>query len=201
MLKNYLSLISRSILVIGPPKAGKTSMLWRLKFGEFAEHIKPTFGFSSDTIRNTPVVEIGGQETYKKYWQQALDQNPALTLFIIDVSREDNFKLFENFRKSFPIIKKFLLVANKIDLIDDSNHITSIKLKEMSTEIIFCSIRTGENFWRLSEYIAEFCSNHTQEIQSEWRDSVELKRKSSDTDEGADLDKAKKLLADYDGKF
>jgi 50S ribosomal subunit-associated GTPase HflX len=146
-------------------------------------------------------VEIGGQETYKKFWQQAIDKNPALTLFVIDISREDDLMVFKTFREDFPNLEKFLLVANKIDLINGTDHPILNKLKVLGTEVIFCSILTGENFCRLSEYVAEFCSKHAQETQRSWKSSFNVKSASSDTNEGVDTNKATKLLEDYDGNF
>ncbi|MCK4847399.1 MAG: hypothetical protein KAT16_00075 [Candidatus Heimdallarchaeota archaeon] len=201
MLQDYLRLVSNSILIIGPAKSGKTTMLRRLQSGDFVEQVKPTLGFSSDIIKNTPVIEIGGQKAYKNFWQKAISNIPALTLFVIDISKELDFNGYKKFRENFQGLKKCLLIANKVDLIETRNHPRVETLHKEDIEVIFCSARTGENFWRLSETIAEFCSKYTPKKQTQWKALPELKRNPSDLDDYKDRDKALKLLEKYKERF
>ena len=201
MLQDYLRLVYNSILIIGPAKSGKTTILRRLKSGEFVKQVKPTLGFSSDIVKNTPVVEIGGQKSYKNYWQKAIDENPALTLFVIDISNELDFNGYKRFKEKFKELRRCILIANKIDLIEIRNHPVVEELQEEKIEVIFCSARTGENFWRLSETVAEFCSRYVPDKQTKWKALSEVKRSPLDLDEHKDREKALKLLEIYEGKF
>ena len=201
MLKDYLRLVSNSILIIGPAKSGKTSMLRRLKTGEFLDQIKPTYGFSSNMINNTPFIEIGGQESYKTFWQQAIDKNPVLIIFIIDVSSQQDLKVYKKFRKDLGKLGNFLLVANKIDLIDENSHPIVYELKKLEPEILLCSFKTGENFWRLSEYIAEFCNKSLVKSQPLGKAIADDKSDSVYITEKEDRKRAHQLLEDFNGKF
>ena len=201
MLQDYLRLVSNSILIIGPAKSGKTTILRRLKSGAFVEQVKPTLGFSSDIVKNAPVVEIGGQESYKNFWQKAINENPALTLFVIDISKELDYNEYKRFKEKFKDLKQCLLIANKIDLIETRNHPVVEELQENDIEVIFCSARTGENFWRLSETIAEFCSKYVPDKQTKWKALSGVKRRPTSLDDDKDMKKALKLLEKYEGKF
>ena len=201
MLQDYLRLVSSSILIIGPAKSGKTTILMRLKSGKFVKHIKPTIGFSSDFMKNTPVIEIGGQESYKKFTQKAINENPALTLFVIDISSESDIDEYKRFKESFKSLKQFLLIVNKIDLIEIRDHQVVGELQKEEVEVIFCSARTGENFWRLSETIAEFCSRYIQGKQNISVTSPNFKGQSMELIGKEDKKMALELLERYEGKF
>ncbi|MHA1332040.1 MAG: ADP-ribosylation factor-like protein, partial [Candidatus Hodarchaeales archaeon] len=77
------------ILFIGPKGAGKTSILRRLVTGAFEEP-EPTMGFREENIAKVRVIEIGGHENFRKYWKEAIDQNPVRIFFVIDISKEED---------------------------------------------------------------------------------------------------------------
>jgi GTPase SAR1 family protein len=201
MLTDYLRLVANSILIIGPALAGKSTMLWRLKTGVFNENLQPTIGFMSDTVRNTSVVEIGGQSSYKEFWQLAFDKKPPLVLFVIDVTKESNFKEYLDFMKVNYQLTRVVLVANKIDLLGEDNQIYN-QLSNLGIEVIACSVRTGKNFWRLSEYVAEFCSKFNPLDDSNTKRSNDnTSTPSEEKKRKLDKERVSKLLDEYDGKF
>lgn len=196
-----MRLVANSILIIGPAKAGKTTILWKMKTGKYQENIPATIGFATDILKNTTVIEIGGQESYKQFWQSAVETNPPLILFIIDISKEFDIREYENFSKKNQL-KNLLLVCNKTDLLEKGNEKKYNDIGK-GNEVIFCSALTGENFWRLSEYVAEFCSKQNRISQPSREISEDIKKGKSSESDHSDQDRinALKLLEDFEGKF
>lgn len=145
MLADFLRLIRGFVLFIGPTEAGKTSILRRLVTGKFTDQ-SATLGFREERISKVRVVEIGGQESFRKYWDVALEKNPVHTFFVIDVSKDDDWGEYRKYKEK---LSKFTLIANKKDLLDSK---TGLDLKK---EIgILSSAKTGEGMFDILEAIA-----------------------------------------------
>ncbi|KAM8981237.1 ADP-ribosylation factor-like protein 4A [Sarcophilus harrisii] len=118
------------IVILGLDCAGKTTVLYRLQFGEFVNTV-PTKGFNTEKVRvtlgNAKTVtfhfwDVGGQEKLRPLWKSYTRCTDGIVFVVdsVDVERMDEAKtelhritrLAEN--QGVPV----LLVANKQDLRD-----------------------------------------------------------------------------------
>ncbi|MFX0072339.1 MAG: ADP-ribosylation factor-like protein [Candidatus Hermodarchaeota archaeon] len=157
MLRDHLRTGFDFVLFIGPSEAGKTSLLYRLATDEFKEDWIPTPSFVHQIIKNTNIIEIGGQKLYKKnLWPEWLARNPSLIIFVIDITKMEDFEAYNAFTKDYPDIANLILVANKLDL--DEKRIPNDYpeyLQQLDHYVLLCSAKTGVNIWTLGEIIAE----------------------------------------------
>ncbi|MHA1227019.1 MAG: ADP-ribosylation factor-like protein [Candidatus Hodarchaeales archaeon] len=198
LFKDYLQLLTNNFLIIGPSKAGKTSILFRLKTGKFLENVRPTIGINKDMVKNTLILEIGGQLSYRDLWDDAIKNKPLVILFVVDITRSEDLECYRDFRKEHDYSGKVLLIANKIDLrknvlLDDKELLTNSE-----DEILFCSAKTGENIWRLGEFIAELSLKNINQK----RDIIQISHKKEETGESSVNDEeVQTLLDEYEDKF
>ncbi|XP_043825250.1 ADP-ribosylation factor-like protein 4A [Dromiciops gliroides] len=118
------------IVILGLDCAGKTTVLYRLRFDEFVNTV-PTKGFNAEKVRvtlgNAKTVtfhfwDVGGQEKLRPLWKSYTRRTDGIVFVVdsVDVERLDEAKtelhritrLAEN--QGVPV----LLVANKQDLRD-----------------------------------------------------------------------------------
>ncbi len=153
MLTDFLRLVKGFVLFIGPSEAGKTSILRRLVTGKFEEH-EPTLGFREENIAKVRVLEIGGQETFRKYWKDALEQKPVKVFFVIDIAKDLDLQDYYQFVQNYPTIsKRTVLTANKFDLIKNvPEAINSIE------SAIICSAKENDGMFDILESIASMRS-------------------------------------------
>ncbi len=194
MISDFLRLLRGFILFIGPSEAGKTSILRRLLKGTFEEQ-EPTLGFLEEYIANVKIIEIGGQETYRHYWETALEQDPAHVFFIIDVTKKNDFEeyneLIERSKTQYPhLSKKITLVGNKIDLIANiPSYITGLEFT------ILCSAKEGEGMLDILEEIASLRSI---------AESAILLNDKTDPDKNSyekEKEKVEEILKNFKGKL
>ncbi|XP_067939195.1 uncharacterized protein [Watersipora subatra] len=83
------------IMVLGLGGAGKTTVLYRLKFGTALPMVTPTVGFNIETL--TPqdgavfkVWDIGGGSQAKYMWKRCLQQSKGI-IYVVDSSDRDRF--------------------------------------------------------------------------------------------------------------
>ncbi|MHA2225923.1 MAG: ADP-ribosylation factor-like protein [Candidatus Hodarchaeales archaeon] len=195
MLSDFLRLIKGFILFLGPSEAGKTSILRRLVTGEFKDQ-EPTLGFREEYIAKVRIIEIGGQKSFRKYWEVALEQNPARLFFIIDVSKENDFNEYLEFMKGLTedseIRKKTILIVNKTDLVlstPDFLHSENIQIN--------CSAKSGEGMLDILESIAGL-KNET-EVSSPIQRIEEAEQKENSFSD--DIEEAESILKEFQGKF
>ena len=111
------------IIIVGLDGAGKTSILYRLKFGEQVRTI-PTIGFNVETLNykglNFTVWDVGGQDKIRVLWKHYY-QNTDGIIFVVDSNDHDRIEdaaeelkkmLAEEELEKCPV----LIVANKQDL-------------------------------------------------------------------------------------
>ncbi|MHA1966543.1 MAG: ADP-ribosylation factor-like protein [Candidatus Hodarchaeales archaeon] len=192
MLSDFLRLIKGFVLFIGPSEAGKTSILRRLATG-FFEDQDPTLGFREENIAKVRVLEIGGQDSFRKYWQIAVDQKPARIFFVIDVSKNKDFQEYEKFIQDYPSVSNItLLAANKTDLIQAiPNHISPIE------SAIICSAKTNDGMLEILEAIASMKEKAEYKGQKLPPTSAENKRKPNQNDP----EEVESILKEFQGKF
>uniref|UniRef100_A0ABI7WYT9 ADP ribosylation factor like GTPase 4D n=1 Tax=Felis catus TaxID=9685 RepID=A0ABI7WYT9_FELCA len=82
------------VVVIGLDSAGKTSLLYRLKFKEFVQSV-PTKGFNTEKIRvplggsrsiTFQVWDVGGQEKLRPLWRSYTRRTDGL-VFVVELHR------------------------------------------------------------------------------------------------------------------
>jgi ADP-ribosylation factor protein 1 len=90
--KNY------RILILGLDNAGKTTIMYKFKFGEIISTI-PTIGFNVETVRYKNIVfnmwDIGGQEKIRPLWRHYY-QNTDAIIFVVDSC--DKERMFDSNR-------------------------------------------------------------------------------------------------------
>ncbi len=188
MLTDFLRLVKGFVLFIGPSEAGKTSILRRLVTGKFEEH-EPTLGFREENIAKVRVLEIGGQESFRKYWKDALDQKPVKIFFVIDISKESDHQEYQQFLQNFPSAsKRTVLTANKFDLINS----IPAKVNEIESAIV-CSAKENDGIFDILESIASM----REKAESKLSQSRVLELDKADSIEN----KAESIIKEFQDKF
>jgi len=111
------------ILMLGLDAAGKTTILYKMKLGDYVQTI-PTIGFNVETIKYKNIRfdcwDAGGQEKFRRLWHHYCQNSQAL-IFVVDSSDEE--RLTEAREELHRIIKEdalqnvvILIFANKQDL-------------------------------------------------------------------------------------
>jgi len=111
------------ILMLGLDAAGKTTILYKMKLGDFVQTI-PTIGFNVETIKYKNVRfdcwDAGGQEKFRRLWHHYCQNSQAL-IFVVDSADEE--RMSEAKEELHRIIKEdalanviILIFANKQDL-------------------------------------------------------------------------------------
>ena len=198
------------ILVIGSPGTGKTSFVQRWTKGEFSGNYKPTivseFGFKIFDYNNRTyriqLWDIGGQDKSPSI-AKILSRDSYGCIVLSDVSKKEtlqgtlDWKKVINDESQFIDGEKlpFVLIQNKIDLINDKNELDEIEnqTKNVSenngfTKYYMASVKENINIdesmqylianiiERLENYAA--VGNEVFEDQKQ-RDTLQLNRHSS----------------------
>ncbi|KAK3785609.1 hypothetical protein RRG08_015494 [Elysia crispata] len=124
---------SLQVVMVGLEGTGKTTLLYRLKFGQYTSSI-PTIGFNRETVE-APIVEgkskgmsfiiwdIGGKDNMRPLWKSYLRSADGV-LFVVDSSdregaeeaRMELMRLVHT--QSLHCVLPIVVVANKQDLPD-----------------------------------------------------------------------------------
>ncbi|MCG3258861.1 MAG: GTP-binding protein [Candidatus Heimdallarchaeota archaeon] len=151
------------LVVIGLPQAGKTSLVRRIKTGEFLETI-PTLGMQFETVdvgdARFDLFDLGGHISYRQTIWETYTRLAYGVIFIIDSANPDQFDLAkEEFWKSIDLKESadqftILFLCNKSDLEESVdletiiNHLELFKLAEKenaSYQFFKTSMKTGYN--------------------------------------------------------
>jgi len=172
LLENFSGTPSR-LVMLGLDAAGKTTLLYKLKFNENVNTI-PTIGFNVETVQpckglTVTIWDVGGQDKIRKLWQHYYQNTDGL-LYIVDSQDTSRFEearhelqniLHCDEMKNVP----FVVFANKQDLpgarsVDEIAKV--FRLNEFSSNTWYiqgCCATTGdglvEGFRRLSDLIKE----------------------------------------------
>jgi GTPase SAR1 family protein len=183
-------------LFIGPSAAGKTSILRRLATGKFYDQ-EPTLNYYQENIAKVRVIEIGGQESLREHWKTALNQKPVKVFFVIDITKEDDYKEYLEFVKDNTefhpdLPEEIMLITNKIDLIDSiPNYLNTDKF------YIRSSAKTGEGMLDILEILANLEGQSIPAEQNESAKAVKKEQNNNQTDD----QKAESLIDEFQGKF
>ncbi len=112
------------IAITGLGNAGKTTLVHRLKTGEFKDDISPTIGFQVDIIRKESyrfdLVDLGGQIAYRNtFWENFVTSCHGC-IFIFDRSDKERLSIAKEWLwkvdEWLPKGANFAFFANKSDL-------------------------------------------------------------------------------------
>lgn len=111
------------MIMVGLDAAGKTTVLYKIKFNEVMNPI-PTIGFNVETVQYKNVTfnvwDIGGQDKIRKLWRHYFENNQGVIFVVdssdldrIDQAKEELHKLlYEDALRDCAV----LVYANKQDL-------------------------------------------------------------------------------------
>ncbi|XP_026077542.1 ADP-ribosylation factor 4-like [Carassius auratus] len=111
------------LLMVGLDAAGKTTVLYKLKFGEVVTTI-PTLGFNVETVEykniSFTVWDVGGQDVIRRLWRHYY-QNTKGLIFVVDSSDRDRIETAAEELKAMLAEDEMrdavlLVLANKQDL-------------------------------------------------------------------------------------
>ncbi|MFX1277309.1 MAG: Rab family GTPase [Promethearchaeota archaeon] len=163
------------IILIGPGSVGKTSLLNRFVHDQFSTSYNITMGvdfldkeidFGEKKVKLT-IWDVGGQERFK-VMRRNYYSGTSGALLIFDLTRQDTYNKIKS--TWYPELIKFcgneipfLLIGNKIDLIEDTGSVIKddeamIFAENKNSIYIKTSAKTGENveeaFKRLTKKVA-----------------------------------------------
>ncbi|MFX1388872.1 MAG: ADP-ribosylation factor-like protein [Promethearchaeota archaeon] len=173
------------IFIFGVDETGKSSLVRRLKTGEFNEnYFTPTRKFN---IEYLPVKEKGllalwdmpGQKAFRSKWLLGL-QDSNLVIYMIDISNQRRFDEAKN--EFWNVINNeelkgipLLILGNKIDLVKTSKEKNELQLQNLKTELykfynfeninnrqwefLFTSVKTNFNIDNLIEKVFDLISS------------------------------------------
>lgn len=163
------------LVLIGPASVGKTSLLHRFVNNKFSHNYNLTIGvdflakdveINEDLRAKLTIWDIGGQKRFEFMRRNFYDgSNGALLIF--DLTRETTFtemkRWLEEFRKFAGSDIPFILIGNKIDLVEETGRVIQIEEVDEFTKKNNCiyietSAKTGQHvedaFIRLAQIMA-----------------------------------------------
>lgn len=181
------------ISVLGLDRAGKTTILQRLKTGRWISDTRPTIGMNAETFRISnvrfTVWDLGGQLQFRRALWDTYTKNSVGLIYVIDASNPARFPearlnlrtmLEKTHLKGIPLA----IFANKIDILQDrgesfserdlANSMGITKKMNRQLKIFLTSAKTGEGisegiYWLTDAIIM----NLTPEDQHNKEDDIE----------------------------
>ena len=160
------------ITFIGEAYAGKTTILHRLRTGEYYGSTVRTMGLNVDSFEYRNVqfqaFDLGGQESFHMIWGDYLRLSTAV-VFVIDCSNPLSFPSSKaalyNAMTSIPENAVLLIVANKADISGVDPYVTLLKHFDLydiqqkgnfrAINIFHMSAKTGSNFYQAFDWLIE----------------------------------------------
>ena len=160
------------ITFIGEAYAGKTTILHRLRTGEFYSSTVRTMGLNVDSFEYRNVqfqaFDLGGQESFHMIWGDYLRLSSAV-VFVVDCSNPQSFPSSKaalyNAMTSIPENAVLLIVANKADISGVDPYVTLLKHFDLydiqqkgnfrAINIFHMSAKTGSNFYQAFDWLIE----------------------------------------------
>jgi len=150
--------------MIGLDSSGKTTILYRLKFGQYTSTV-PTIGFNCEKVKSTGVAgnkgatflmwDVGGQDKTRPLWRSYTRCTDAI-IFVVDSSDPDRLEeakleLLKISKVTERHLVPFLVLANKQDLpkaVDPEKLEKSLGLPDLGRSVAWavrpCCAITGE---------------------------------------------------------
>ncbi|XP_068119886.1 uncharacterized protein [Hyperolius riggenbachi] len=162
------------LLMLGLDAAGKTTVLYKLKFGETVTTI-PTIGFNVETVEATPNVsftvwDVGGQDRIRALWRHYFNNTDGL-IFVVDSADPERFKEARSELEAILEVDEmkgvpFVVMANKQDLVgarrpaELADEMELRKLRGHQWHVQGCCATTGDGLVEglevLTRYVKEF---------------------------------------------
>ncbi|MDF1538038.1 MAG: GTP-binding protein, partial [Candidatus Thorarchaeota archaeon] len=163
------------VLVIGPPNAGKTSLVTRFTESDFEESYAPTVGLSVKVSRLTlpeglvtmTVMDLGGQDSFEEL-RRGYYRGAHYVIFLYDMTDASTFaniprwyeKMCEEICTESGGFFPGAIVANKADLAEnrsiDANRGRQLA-NLLNLDYFETSAKTGENVGELFIHAASQC--------------------------------------------
>ncbi|MFX0182778.1 MAG: ADP-ribosylation factor-like protein, partial [Candidatus Hodarchaeota archaeon] len=158
------------ITFIGEAFAGKTTILYRLRTGEYYSDSTRTMGLNVDSFEYRNVefhaFDLGGQESFRIIWGDYLRLSQAV-VFVIDCANPDSFESSkEALYNALPHIPRnsvLLIAANKADVSGVNPYVTLLKHFDLydiqqkgefrAVNIFHMSAKTGVNFYQAFDWL------------------------------------------------
>ncbi|MGQ4872792.1 MAG: ADP-ribosylation factor-like protein [Promethearchaeia archaeon] len=133
------------VFLFGLDEVGKSSLLRRLKTGEFDDnYFMPTRKFNIEYIPNEEYTlvffDMPGQKIFRKKWLLGVQDSNVL-IYMIDISNQIRFK--ESKHEFWTFINRYefaelpiLILGNKIDLLNNNENSTPENFNRLKEEII-----------------------------------------------------------------
>lgn len=168
-LANFISCGHKEvrILMVGLDGAGKTTILYKLRLGEYVRTV-PTIGFNVETVKfknlSFTVWDVGGQDKIRHLWRQYMVNAQGL-IFVIDSCDKERLKKAKQELDSLisdPELSnvKLLVLANKNDLpaaMDASESTERLGLSNLNGRkwhLQSCSGKTGDGLHEALNWLA-----------------------------------------------
>ncbi|UCE15122.1 MAG: GTP-binding protein [Candidatus Heimdallarchaeota archaeon] len=163
---------SQLITFIGEAYAGKTTILHRLRTGEFYSTTIRTMGLNVDSFEYRNVqfqaFDLGGQESFHMLWGDYLRLSSAV-VFVVDCANPDSFASSKaalyNAMPSIPENAVLLIAANKADISGVDPYVTLLKHFDLydiqqngnfrAINIFHMSAKSGVNFYQAFDWLIE----------------------------------------------
>ncbi|MFX0094853.1 MAG: Rab family GTPase, partial [Candidatus Hodarchaeota archaeon] len=143
-----------TVVFVGAWSSGKTSVRRRLKEGDFKEIEPPTIGVAVDDTENgeIEIIEIGGQEGFEELLEKlGYKKGADLFIYIIDSTRESDFKRYFEFIQRHSEIENLIILINKMDLKQQIVSKYQEHIQHLKHPYYECSAKTGEGFIEIEE--------------------------------------------------
>ncbi|MHA2227029.1 MAG: ADP-ribosylation factor-like protein [Candidatus Hodarchaeales archaeon] len=160
------------ITFIGEAFAGKTTILHRLRTGEFYASSTRTLGLNVDAFEYRGVkfqaFDLGGQDSFHMIWGDYLRLSSAV-VFVIDCSNPENFQSSKaalyNALPNIPSNAILLIAANKADISGVNPYVALLKNFDLydiqqkgqfrAINIFHMSAKSGSNFYQAFDWLIE----------------------------------------------
>lgn len=153
------------VVMLGESNAGKTSIVNRLRGGEFDHRCGPTVAVGYTRIHKkkgmtVQLLDTAGQERFRSITKMYY-RNADVIILTYDISCPEAFKSIDYYLGLLDD-QKVIIVANKTDLVDEY----TIRLHELKLERDYCdydyemvSAKSGSHLDQLSDKIFDISNN------------------------------------------
>jgi len=160
------------ILMVGLDAAGKTTILYKLKFGEVTTTV-PTIGFNVETVEYKTVQftvwDVGGQDKIRPLWRHYYANTQGL-IFVVDCNDRDRIEVAR--KELHHMINEqelkdavILIFANKQDLpfamtaAEVTDKLALNRLKSRTWYIQACKATTGDGLYEGLDWLSATLKN------------------------------------------
>lgn len=127
-----------SICFVGLDRAGKSTIVYRLRTGQFVDDISRTLGLTIDNLSvenfNLKTFDLGGQATFRRaIWQPYVELTNGICFVIDSIDKERYSLALEELYKTLKMTEKrvpLLVLLNKVDLIKEQLDMHNVITKE-----------------------------------------------------------------------